>query len=58
MLEYSVLGLGEWHMHCHIPMHMMSGMMGSLLVVNGGTSIKGLLSAICVDNKFSASNNN
>jgi FtsP/CotA-like multicopper oxidase with cupredoxin domain len=36
-------GLGEWHMHCHIPMHMMSGMMGSLLVVNGGTSIDGLL---------------
>jgi plastocyanin len=36
-------GLGEWHMHCHIPMHMMSGMMGSLLVVNGGTSLKGLL---------------
>jgi hypothetical protein len=36
-------GLGEWHMHCHIPAHMMNGMMGSLLVVNKGTSIKGLL---------------
>jgi FtsP/CotA-like multicopper oxidase with cupredoxin domain len=29
-------GLGEWHMHCHIPGHMMSGMMGSLLIVNKG----------------------
>jgi plastocyanin len=32
-------GLGEWHMHCHIPSHMMNGMMGSLLVVNKGTKI-------------------
>jgi FtsP/CotA-like multicopper oxidase with cupredoxin domain len=36
-------GLGEWHMHCHIPGHMMNGMMGSLLVVNKGMSIAGLL---------------
>jgi len=36
-------GLGEWHMHCHIPGHMMNGMMGSLLIVNQGTPIKDLL---------------
>ena len=36
-------GVGEWHMHCHIPSHMMDGMMGSLLIVNKGTSLKGLL---------------
>jgi plastocyanin len=28
--------LGEWHMHCHVLDHMMSGMMGSLLIVKGG----------------------
>ena len=28
--------LGEWHMHCHVLDHMMSGMMGSLLIVQGG----------------------
>lgn len=28
--------IGEWHMHCHVLSHMMHGMMGSLLVVNGG----------------------
>jgi hypothetical protein len=28
--------IGEWHMHCHVLNHMMDGMMGSLLVVNGG----------------------
>jgi plastocyanin/FtsP/CotA-like multicopper oxidase with cupredoxin domain len=27
---------GEWHMHCHVPMHMMNGMSGSLLIVRGG----------------------
>lgn len=27
---------GEWHMHCHVLGHMMTGMMGSLLVVGGG----------------------
>lgn len=27
---------GEWHMHCHVPMHMMHGMVGSLLVIKGG----------------------
>jgi FtsP/CotA-like multicopper oxidase with cupredoxin domain len=34
--------LGEWHMHCHVLDHMMSGMMGSLLIVQGG-EIAGLL---------------
>lgn len=38
--------LGEWHMHCHVLMHMMSdlggGMMGSLLVVQGGELALGL----------------
>jgi len=28
--------LGEWHMHCHVLGHMMSGMMGSLLIAQGG----------------------
>ena len=28
--------VGEWHMHCHVLTHMMDGMMGSLLIVNGG----------------------
>jgi plastocyanin/FtsP/CotA-like multicopper oxidase with cupredoxin domain len=28
--------LGEWHMHCHVLDHMMTGMMGSLLIVAGG----------------------
>ena len=28
--------IGEWHMHCHVLAHMMDGMMGSLLVLNGG----------------------
>ncbi len=28
--------LGEWHMHCHVLDHMMMGMMGSLLIVQGG----------------------
>jgi plastocyanin len=27
---------GEWHLHCHVPMHMMHGMAGSLLVIKGG----------------------
>ena len=30
-------GKGEWHMHCHVLNHMMHmGMMGSLLVIDGG----------------------
>ena len=30
-------GLGEWHMHCHVLQHMMpGGMMGSLMVIEGG----------------------
>jgi plastocyanin len=28
--------IGEWHMHCHVLHHMMTGMMGSLLIVKGG----------------------
>lgn len=28
--------IGEWHMHCHVLSHMMTGMMGSLLIVAGG----------------------
>ena len=29
--------IGEWHMHCHVLQHMMpGGMMGSLLVIEGG----------------------
>jgi plastocyanin/FtsP/CotA-like multicopper oxidase with cupredoxin domain len=28
--------IGEWHMHCHALAHMMTGMMGSLLIVAGG----------------------
>lgn len=27
---------GEWHMHCHVLNHMMMGMMGSLLIIEGG----------------------
>jgi plastocyanin/FtsP/CotA-like multicopper oxidase with cupredoxin domain len=28
--------VGEYHMHCHVLAHMDDGMMGSLLIVNGG----------------------
>jgi FtsP/CotA-like multicopper oxidase with cupredoxin domain/plastocyanin len=28
--------VGEWHMHCHVLSHMMTGMMGTLLIVRGG----------------------
>jgi FtsP/CotA-like multicopper oxidase with cupredoxin domain/plastocyanin len=35
-------GLGEWHMHCHVLGHMHDGMMGSLLVVEGGQFAFGL----------------
>ena len=34
--------VGEWHMHCHVLNHMMDGMMGSLLVVNGGEFVTAL----------------
>jgi hypothetical protein len=27
---------GEWHMHCHVLMHMDDGMMGSLVIAEGG----------------------
>src|SRR5205823_859467 len=36
-------GLGEWHMHCHVLNHMEDGMMGSLLVLQGGGLALGLL---------------
>jgi plastocyanin/FtsP/CotA-like multicopper oxidase with cupredoxin domain len=43
--------IGEWHMHCHVLNHMMMGMMGSLLVVVGGTFANPLPSAtlVCPD---------
>jgi plastocyanin/FtsP/CotA-like multicopper oxidase with cupredoxin domain len=43
--------IGEWHMHCHLLDHMMQGMMGSLLVVVGGTVASPLPSAtlVCPD---------
>lgn len=34
--------IGEWHMHCHVLAHMMSGMMGSLLIIRGGELARGL----------------
>lgn len=34
--------VGEWHMHCHVLNHMMDGMMGSLLIVNGGEIVSQL----------------
>jgi plastocyanin/FtsP/CotA-like multicopper oxidase with cupredoxin domain len=34
--------LGEWHMHCHVLNHMMTGMMGSLLLIRGGEFAFGL----------------
>jgi FtsP/CotA-like multicopper oxidase with cupredoxin domain len=34
--------LGEWHMHCHVLNHMDDGMMGSLLIVQGGQLAFGL----------------
>ena len=34
--------IGEWHMHCHVLNHMMDGMMGSLLVINGGEFVTAL----------------
>jgi plastocyanin/FtsP/CotA-like multicopper oxidase with cupredoxin domain len=43
--------VGEWHMHCHVLEHMMMGMMGSLLVVTGGTVANPLPAAtlVCPD---------
>jgi plastocyanin len=31
---------GEYHMHCHVLTHMGEGMMGSLVVANGGQSTR------------------
>jgi plastocyanin len=42
--------LGEWHMHCHVMMHMMTGMMGSLLIVQGGEAFTTLPAGVpCPD---------
>lgn len=30
---------GEWHMHCHVLNHMMDGMMGSLIIAEGGDQV-------------------
>jgi FtsP/CotA-like multicopper oxidase with cupredoxin domain/plastocyanin len=30
---------GEWHMHCHVLMHMDEGMMGSLVIADGGDPV-------------------
>jgi len=38
--------LGEWHMHCHVLNHMMTGMMGSLLIIRGGELAFGLPSGV------------
>lgn len=38
--------LGEWHMHCHVLNHMMTGMMGSLLIVRGGEFASALPSGV------------
>jgi plastocyanin len=38
--------LGEWHMHCHVLSHMMTGMMGSLLIIRGGEFAFGLPSGV------------
>jgi plastocyanin/FtsP/CotA-like multicopper oxidase with cupredoxin domain len=58
--------IGEWHMHCHVIGHMMDGMMGSLLVVQGGEFCLGLPRGVpcpmggggvsVMDNFFSPSN--
>jgi plastocyanin len=37
-----IAAVGEWHMHCHVLAHMEDGMMGSLLVINGGEAVKKL----------------
>jgi plastocyanin/FtsP/CotA-like multicopper oxidase with cupredoxin domain len=34
--------VGEWHMHCHVLGHMMTGMMGSLLVIDSGVDVLNL----------------
>jgi FtsP/CotA-like multicopper oxidase with cupredoxin domain/plastocyanin len=33
-------GKGEWHMHCHVLMHMDDGMMGSLVVAESGDPVE------------------
>lgn len=40
---------GEWHMHCHFLDHMMTGMMGSLLIVDGGQVLSLPKGEVCPD---------
>ena len=40
---------GEWHMHCHFLDHMMQGMMGSLIVVEGGQAVSLPKGEVCPD---------
>ncbi len=40
---------GEWHMHCHFLDHMMDGMMGSLLIVDGGQAVSLPRGEVCPD---------
>ena len=40
---------GEWHMHCHFLDHMMQGMMGSLLIVDGGQAVSLPKGELCPD---------
>jgi plastocyanin len=43
-------GLGEWHMHCHVLTHMMHGMMGTLLIIQGGEQALPLpMGVLCPD---------
>jgi len=44
--------IGEWHMHCHVLAHMMSGMMGSLLVINGGELVTPLPKGVPCDQQM------
>lgn len=40
---------GEWHMHCHVLNHMMMGMMGSLLIIEGGELVTSLPEGVPCD---------
>ena len=51
------LSKGEWHMHCHVLQHMMMGMMGSLLIVEGGEIASFLPVGEVCDNQVAAPDN-
>ena len=51
------LSKGEWHMHCHVLSHMMTGMMGSLLVVDENQFAFGLPVGVECDDKEVAPDN-